>query len=182
MVISAKHYWLGGLGLFSLWVVFSLVGAWNTANAYETQIPAEHTNLSNILGQYSLTITEMAQVPDAAKADFVELVEAQMSGRYGEDGSQATFQWLQEQNISLDGAMYTRIQDAMREGRTRFERAQEQFIDTKRSYERVLGNMPGVMFYAVLGLPNINLDDYNTVTSQYANDAFTTGIEKGLTL
>lgn len=148
----------------------------------DTRIVAEHENLRNILGQYSLQVTEMAQVPDLAKDDFVELVEAQMTGRYGEGGSDAAFQWLQEQNVALDGAMYTRIQDTMREGRQRFENAQTQFLDTKRSYERLLGNLVGGFWLRVAGRPSINLDEYNTVTSSYANESFETGIEEGITL
>jgi hypothetical protein len=105
-----------------------------------------------------------------------------MEGRYGENGSQAVFQWIQEQNPQLNNEIYTRLQVSMESGRKDFEVAQTTLIDQKRSYETELGFVWRGFWLRLAGYPKIDLDKYNAITNNYATEAFDTGVENGLTI
>lgn len=160
----------------------SYVTNYNYGNRAEKQIVAAWENNENILGQYSLKIVEMAQVPEMYKNDVKEVYTAALTGRYGADGSEAMFQWLQEQNPSLDASVYTRLQQTMEAGRNEFRVAQTQLVDLKRGYETNLGYLWRGTWLSIAGYPKIDLDDYRIITSDYAIDAFESGVDKGIQL
>jgi len=162
--------------------VVSYITNHNYGNRAEQTIVAEHKNLKNILGQYSLKISEAAQIPKMQSDDLVKIFTRTLPARYGKDGSQAAFQWIQEQNPALDQTSYTKIQQLIEAGRNKFENSQTKFIDTKRVYKTALGYFWKGLWLKIAGYPKINLDDYTIVTSQYAEDSFETGIDKGLKL
>ena len=160
----------------------SYVSNANYGNRAEKQITAAWENNENILGQYSLKIAEMAQVPDMQRDDLKEVYRAAMEGRYGEDGSRATFQWLQEQNPQLSPEVYTRLQQTMVAGRNEFRVAQTELIDLKRGYETNLGYVWKGFWLRLAGYPKLDLNKYQAITSEYAQEAFKTGVDKGITL
>jgi len=160
----------------------SYVSNANYGNRAEKQIVAAWENNENILAQYSLKIAEMAQVPEMMRDDLKEVYRAALEGRYGEDGSKATFQWLQEQNPQLSPEVYTRLQQTMEAGRNEFRVAQTELIDLKRSYETNLGYVWKGFWLRVAGYPKIDLNKYKAITSEYAQEAFKTGVDKGITL
>lgn len=163
-------------------IAASYITNYNYGNRTERAIEAAHLDNQNVLSNYSTRIMEMAQVPTMYKNDVLEVFTAAMEGRYGENGSQAMFQWLQEQNPQLDASLYGRVQQSMEAGRNEFRAAQTRLIDLKRSYETSLGNFYGGFWLSMAGYPKIDLDDYNVVTSTYSNEAFESGVDNGLTL
>lgn len=163
-------------------LVGSYVSAYNYGNRAEKEIQAQHTNLQNILGQYSLKVSEAVQVPEMYKNDLKEVVTAAIQGRYGENGSQATWQWIREQNLGVDVSVYKQIQQLIEAGRDKFENAQTKFIDVKRGYETNLGYLVRGTFLSVAGYPRIDLAALTIVTSQHAVDTFETGLDTGLKL
>ena len=52
---------------------------------------------------------EAAQIPAMQRDDLIDVVESALSARYGEDGSQAMFQFIQEQNPNIDDQIKRRI-------------------------------------------------------------------------
>ena len=160
----------------------SYISSYNYGNSAEKTIPAEYDNLQNILGQYSLKIKEAAQIPSMQTEDLSKLFTNALGARYGEDGSQAAMQWIQEQNPNLDQSTYVQIQRMIEAGRNKFENHQTKFIDTKRAYEESLGSFWQGMWLGYAGYPKINLDDYTIVTSQHAKDTFESGVDEGLNL
>ena len=163
-------------------VVGSYITNFNYGNRMERQIEATHTDNRNILAQYSTRIMEMAQVPDMYKEDVMEIYEGALTGRYGDNGSQAMFQFLQEQNPQIDASLYTNIQQSMEAGRNKFENSQTRLIDLKRGYETRLGSFYSGFWLGVAGYPRINLADFNIVVNDYSNEAFESGIDNGLTI
>lgn len=129
-----------GVGVFVLAMVFLLGGsyvtAYNKAVNYETTITKFDESSKNTLSSYTLSVKEMAQVPDMYIEDLEKVIEATFTGRYGENGSQAVFQWIQEQNIQVDSSLYTNIQNRMSAGREEFKISQDRKIDACRNYER----------------------------------------------
>lgn len=158
------------------------VNTYNYGNRAETRIKAEHKNLENILGQYSTKIEELVQVPEMYKDDVKEVVEAALKGRYGDGGSKAVFQFLKEVNPTVDVKVYANIQREIAGGREEFKNAQTKFLDIKRGYETQLGYLVTGAILRFQGYPKIDLSQYNITTSDYAVEAFKTGVSKPLKL
>lgn len=174
------------IGVFLVLVVgggaLSYVGAHNKGVSFENRLEAAWENNENILGQYSLKIQEMAQVPGMYANDLKEVVREAMSGRYGEDGSQAVFQWIQEKNPNVDSSMYVEIQREMKVGRNKFEAAQTQLVDVKRAYKDQLDFLWSGFWLRISGFPKVDLDKYKIITSKHAQETFESGVDKGLQL
>lgn len=162
--------------------IAAYVKFYNYGNQAERTIVAEYTNMENILAQYSLKVTEAAQVPAMQKEDLLQLFQGTVQARYGEGGSKASFQWLKEQNPNLDQSTYLKVQQIIEAGRDKFENAQTKFIDTKRIYETNLGYLWTGFWLGVAGYPKIDLDDYVIISSTHAKDAFETKMDSGIKL
>ncbi len=160
----------------------SYVSAYNYGNQAENGIKAEYTNMENILAQYSLKIGEAAQIPSMQADDLRKIFTDSLGARYGKDGSQATFQWLKEQNPQLDQKTYIKLQVMIEAGRNKFENAQTHFIDVKRVYETNLGYLWTGFWLRAAGYPKINMNEYVIISSGYAKDAFETKVEQGIQL
>lgn len=161
---------------------FFLVSAYNGAVSAERQIEAAWENNQNVLSSYVNRITEMVQVPEIQQEHFKERIKASMEGRYGPDGSQAVFQWIQEQSIQLDSSVYTNLQREIASGRRDFEREQTTLLDLKRSYKTRLQRFPGTIAYAILGFPRADLDKYNIIVASEVTDRFESGVDRAVQL
>lgn len=170
---------LGGLGAVAFG---SYVSANNYGVTIEAQLKAKRDDNRNVLAQYGQKIAEMVQVPEMMKNDLKEVVTAAIEGRYGEGGSKATMQWIQEQNPQLDSAVYLRIQQAIEAGRDEFKQSQTGMLDIKRSYETSLGYFWKGTWLRIAGFPKLNLDEYKIVSTTRADNAFETGKEEPIKL
>jgi hypothetical protein len=174
---------LGVLAVLIAVVAGSYISNYNYGNRAEKTIEAEYTNMENILAQYSLKVKEAAQIPGMKADDLVRVTKEAMAGRYGDGGSKAAFQWIQENYPGqVTDATYVKIQQIMEAGRNKFENAQTKFIDTKRAYETNLGYLWKGMWLRIAGYPSIDLDDYKIVSSGHAKKAFETGIDEAIQL
>lgn len=185
---KSKHVWawalLGAVVALIIGVWVNYVGAYNYGNTQENRIIAEHKNLENVLGQYSLKVAEAAQVPEMYRDDMKDVVGMALEGRYGPDGSKAVFQWLKEDNspARLDSTLYVKIQQIIEAGRNEYQNQQTRFIDIKRGYVTSLGYFWKGFWLKQAGYPKIDLKKYETTTSDFASEALSTGIDKGMTL
>ena len=170
---------LGVVGTLIAIVIGSYVTSYNYGNRAENEIKAIWENNQNILAQYTQKVQEAAQVPGMMKDDVKEVVSAALSGRYGPDGSKAVFQWIQEQNPTVDAELYRKIQQIIEAGRDEFKVSQTRLIDAKRAYSTNLGYLWKGIWMRIAGYPKINLDDYKAITNDYANKAFSIGKEDG---
>lgn len=156
--------------------VMAYVGAANKGNQTENQIDQLSQSSASSLSNYTMRIGEMAQVPEKAKDHLKELVEAQMSGRYGADGSKAVFQFLKEQNISIDQRLYLNIQAEMSAGRKEFEITQNRILGQCKTYKDDLGNVWSGFWLRTAGYPKADLKTVcRAVTDSKTDDAFRTG-------
>jgi hypothetical protein len=89
---------------------------------------------------------------------------------------------LKEHNIDFNASLYTKVQDEMAIGRNKFEDEQKKLIDRKRVYDDSLGTFPQGMILKSLGFPTAKIANIKIVKSNYATDAFSTGVENGLKL
>ena len=183
-----KGWMIGVISIAAILVVFigtiavSYISAHNYGAKAENTIVSEYENMENILGQYSLKISEAAQVPTMQKNDLRDVFSGAIQARYGKSGSQASMQWIKEQNPSLDQGTYKKLQQMIEAGRNKFENAQTKFIDTKRVYKTSLDYFWKGMWMKVAGFPKIDLSKYAIVSSTHAKETFKTGIDTGLKL
>lgn len=180
---------LGIVVVLGLWLAFTAVNAYNTGNEFEQGIVAVYEDNENVLAQYSLKVQEVAQIPEMYKDDILEVYTGVMTGRYGENGSQAMWQWLQEQNPQLDASVYSNIQQIIDSGRSEFQVAQTKLVDQKRAYRTQLGYAWTGFWLRIVGKPSIKIgfpigstDDYEIITTSRASNAFETGTEEAIDL
>lgn len=168
---------------FIVLLTVSYISNQNYGNEAENQIKAEYSNMENILAQYSLKVAEASQVPQMKTEDLSRVTKEALSGRYGANGSQAVFQWIQENYPGkVTDSLYVQIQQIIEAGRDKFENAQTKFIDTKKVYETNLGYFWKGFWLRVVGYPKINLDDYKIISSGHAQEAFKTKVDEPIKL
>ncbi len=166
------------IGLFGTYISYS-----NLGNRTEVAISAKYADNENVYAQGTQAVIEIAQVPEMYVADLKQIVTAAIQGRYGENGSQATFQWLKEQNPQLDPSMYTRIQDTILAFRGRFETAQRELLDQCRSYETLRGNFWSGKWLSIAGYPQRDMSKMCTIVSTTkARQTFETKTDTGIQL
>lgn len=158
-------------------VAVSYISANNYGVQVEANLKAARDNNKNILAQYQQKITEAAQVPSMYKDDFKEIVNASMQGRYGPNGSKAMFQWLQEHDIKIDSAMYTKLQSMIEGGRKDFELGQTRMIDIRKGYEAQLGYFWRGMWLRIAGFPKVDMKEFQPVVTDRVEEVFAAGKE-----
>lgn len=163
-------------------VVVSYVSAANKGNRMEVTLNTTWTNNQNILGQYTLKLQEVASVPEMYKNDLKEIVSAEMSGRYGTDGSKANMQWIKEHSQNFDSSMYTKVQQVVEAGRNEFQNAQTRMLDEKRVYETDLGSVWTGFWLKVAGYPKIDLTKFKPVVAKDTAKVFETGVQDPIKL
>lgn len=168
------------IGLGSI-VVLNYIHYHDYANQLEQTITTQKLNNKNVLGQYSLKVKEAAQVGDRYTDKLTELMTKSLSSRYGDEGVQAEILLLSENHINMDPQIYIKLQQIIQAGRDEFQLNQTVLLDKCDIYKKELGNLWSKFFMTLAGFPKIDIGkDCNPITSEYANDAFETGIEKGL--
>ena len=179
--------WMFGIGFLLVTVILVIgalmfVSAKNTANSYENNISTVHKNNQNILSNFGLKIATMAKVTEQYKEDFIELVKAEMAGRYGDPATRPNVlaNWVQERGMSFDSKMYREINAEVASGYNAFANAQTKLLDVKNAYQTALGSFPTGNLMEFWGYPKITLSDYDIVTSQDTQDTFRTGVQKPL--
>lgn len=168
---------LGFLGVALVAVVMMYVSASNYGVKAEAQLDGTWTNNQNILGQYTLKVKEVASVPEMYTNDLKAVLAAEMSGRYGTDGSKANMQWIKEHAVNFDSSMYKKIQQVVEAGRNEFQAAQTRLIDEKREYVTQLGTIPKSFFLSMAGFPKVDLAKYKPVVAGDTAKAFETGVQ-----
>lgn len=168
--------------MVALTVITAYISNANYANAAEKQIEATWQNNQNILGQYTLKVQEIASVPEMYKNDLKEVMSAELSSRYGAQGSKASMQWIKEHSVNFDSSMYNKIQQVIEAGRNEFQNAQTRLIDEKRAYETNLGYVWSGFWMRIAGYPKTDLNKYKPVVAADTAKAFETGVQAPIKL
>lgn len=158
------------------------VTAANKGNRIEMSLKAKIEDNENIYGQGTQAIMEIAQVPQMYKNDLLEIVKADIQGRYGPNGSQATFQFMNERQIPIDASMYKAIQNQILAFRAKFEVSQREMLDQRRAYETALGNVWEGFWLSLAGYPKMDLTKVTIVTTDKARQTFETKRDTGIQL
>jgi hypothetical protein len=167
----------GFIGLVVAACFASYVSAFNYGNQMEQSLAASQTDNRNIFAQYGQKVAEVAQVPAMYRDDLEKVVTAAIEGRYGEGGSRAAFQWIQEQNPTIDASLYKSIQQVIEAGRSNFENGQRRMIDLRRQYQTKLGSFWFGLWLRIAGYPKVDLAKFDIVSTDKANAVFEAGKE-----
>ena len=151
-----------------------VIGTRNEFVQQEQGIKAQYDQNRNNYDNFVKSVIETAGVAGKYADDLAKVTRAAIEGRYGANGSQAVFQWIQEQNPQVDASIYKKIQQVIEAGRLSFETNQKTLIDKKRVYETMLNQFPGNLVAGMMGFPKIDLDKYGIVTSDRTEKAFET--------
>jgi hypothetical protein len=172
---------LGFVGVVMAFLVISAVvvvsqgiGINNTSIKFEKDIQAQYGQNKNSYDNYFKKVQESAQIPSKYSDDLKSVYTAAIQGRYGRDGSKATWQWIQEHNPNLDPSLYRQIQQVIESGRNDFQSNQTTLLDKKRVYETFIATFPNSVYVKFLGFPKIDLAKYDIVTSGDTEQAFET--------
>jgi hypothetical protein len=167
---------------FALTVVSSYISAANYGNRTEVSLRTKMEDNENIYANGTQKVMEIAQVPDMYVDAVSKVTREAIQGRYGNEGSKAVFQMLQEQNPQLDPAMFVRIQQVIEAFRDQFQNAQTQMLDQRRAYETALGTVWQGFWLGIAGYPKIDLSKYTIVTTSKARQTFETKRDTGIQL
>lgn len=175
------------IGVIAAAIAVGAIGSYityaNYGNRTEVAIKAKYADNENVYANGTQKIIEIAQVPAMMRDDLKEVFTAALQGRYGPDGSQATFQWLQEQNPQLDPGIYRQIQQVMESFRNEFRTAQTGLLDQCRSYETARGNVWSGLWLGITGYPKMDIEKMCTiVTTDKARQTFETKRDSGIQL
>lgn len=179
---SAKYLVIAAVGaVLALAIFLMAISSYNYAIASESSIRANRDSAKNVLGQYAPMLKEAIGVTRLQASDLREVFEASNESRYGQGGSQATVQWIKEQNPSLDQRNYGRIINMIEAGRRDFRSAQEQQIDRVRAYRTGSAQFPRMLFLPMFGKPTPGFfEEYEKIViSSHARDAYETGTDDG---
>jgi hypothetical protein len=169
-----------GLGLVVFVVLFlgscgmMVLGVKNTCISNESDIDAQYKNNKIALAGYTNKIMDMVQVPKMAVGHIKEVATAAIQGRYGEKGSQALFQAIQEQNPSVDPGLYRQLMQAMEAGRNSFDADQASLMDKCRVYEKYRQQEPQEIFVSFFGFPKFDKTECTPVTTAQTEQDFKT--------
>ena len=94
-------------------------------------------------------------------------------------GSEAVFQWIREQNPSVNDSLYEKIEEAIKAGRANFQNGQRRLLDVRRQYKDALGSFWRGMWLRAVKYPKVTLADFDIVSTDRANEAFRTKKEAG---
>lgn len=143
----------------------------------ETAIKAQFSQNKNLRSSYIKKIKEAAQITEMQTQDLSKIIESALTARYGDEGSKALFQAIQEQNPTLDQSTYIKLQNIIAAGRDELAVSQALLIDKKAAYERSLQYVWSGLWLKLAGFPKIALDDYRVVTDSNTEEVFTTGTD-----
>lgn len=175
------------IGVIAAAIAVGAIGSYvsyaNYGNRTEVAIKARYQDNENVYANGTQKVIEIAQVPAMLRDDLRAVFTAALQGRYGPDGSQATFQWLQEQNPQLDASVYRQLQQVMEGFRNEFRAAQTALLDQCRSYETARGNVWSGLWLNITGYPKMDIEKMCTiVTTDKARQTFETKRDTGITL
>lgn len=173
-----------GLLVLIAGVVMMFISYANKAVFFETDIDKFDKTSQNTLSNYTLKVSEMFQVPEAYKDDLKNVIKATFEGRYGADGSKATMQWIQEQNLQFDSSLYKDLMVVMNSGRDEFKLSQDRKLEICADYTKFHATPVNKTILDVIGYPTSGVVDIKcrVVLDNQTKQTFETGIAEPLKL
>lgn len=156
---------LGVLALLVLVVLSVTISTYNNLVRQENGIDAVDKDMQNVHASIYKQMKGQGLAVEKYGDMVIKALDAAMSGRYGEGGSRAAFQWIHEQNPNIAPDIMTKLQQVIEAGYNRFEATQRAKIDKVRVYKDILRFFPSNMIAGMLGFPKIDMSMADRVIS-----------------
>ena len=182
-IVLASVAWFMLIGVVILFALIgSVVSIYNTSATHEVNLEAQYQDNQNVLANYYNKVNELIQVPEQYKNDYKEIIESAVKGTYGEGGSKAIFQFLQERQINYDNSLNVKMMQVIESGRNDFKNSQTTLIDKRRTYQVYLADLYTGFVAKLMGFPKVDLKRYDPVINDKTEKAFETKRDEGLDL
>lgn len=166
------------VGLTVITCVGSYISAHNSGAMFEANIYKFHESSKNTLSNYTLKLKEAAKVPDKYTSALQDVIQATFEGRYGEYGSKAAFQWIQENNIPLDPSVFAKLQNIIDAGREEFKLSQDRKLEICAQYEIDRNVFWRGFWLKMAGYPKRELNICNIIVDSSTTNKFETGVDE----
>ena len=161
----------------------TVYGKVKNVRQHEVVIKKAKQEAGNVHSNMVAKVREIAQVPGMYAEDLGKVVNEALQAKYGEEGSQAMFQWFKDMDLKIDTAMYTKLQRVIESSRNDFAAQQKMQLDKVQQLELFLADPFDEWVVGVFGYPRIDLDEYSDVVkTDTTREAFETGVDKPLEL
>ena len=161
----------------------TLVSYNNNAVTFENNIKKFDKESQNVLSNYTTKLQEKAQVPEMYVKDLGDIVDKTFKGRYGEDGSKAMFQFIQETMPNFDSSLYKELQITMEAGRNEFKLSQSRKLDICTQYETMTGKFPANILFGIVGKGYQNVENQcNIIVDAATTGKFASGVDSAIKL
>lgn len=161
-------------------IATTLISTHNNLASLEQGVIAQKDQNKNSYDSMYKSVFEQAGVTTKYAKDFKEAYDGIMTGRYGDEGSQAVFQMITESNPNLDASLYKTIQQTITSNRESFKADQKMLVDKVNVYKLTMRQFPTNLVASLLGYPKVDLSQYGIVTSSRTEGAFQTGKDEPL--
>lgn len=158
-------------GVAAIWGI----GSYNNLVRQEEGIKASYEDMQNVHASIFNQIKSQGLSVEKYGDLVIQACNVAMEGRYGKMGSQAAFQWIQENNPTIQPQVMEKLQVAIEAGYNKFESTQRTKIDRIRIYQADLRSFPKNVFAELLGFPKIDMEKYGaTISSAETKKTFET--------
>lgn len=140
--------------IFLLFLFFSMTSWYNSAVSLEESVKAQFDENKNQYDSLFKKVKEVTQIPEKYKEDFKDVLVSETKAKFGEEGSQAAFQWLKDRDINFDASQYQKIQNVIESSREDFKRSQTELRDKQRKYSTHIKTFFGRMGASLFDMPN----------------------------
>lgn len=154
---------LGVVSVALISVVAIVASSYNGFIRLENQILAVDKDMQNVHASIFNQIKSQGLSVEKYGNLVIESINAAIGGRYGEGGSKAAFQWIKENNPTIDPNVFNKLNVAIEAGYTKFEATQRTKIDVIRVYRNKLETFPSNIVAGVFGFPKKNLDELERI-------------------
>lgn len=167
---------LGGAGL-TLFLAYQSMH--DNAITFENNIKQLNTQSENVLSTTTIKIQNAVGLNASYTKALKEVVTAAVEGRYGKDGSQATMQWIQEQNPVYDSKVIMKVHDIIDGGGTEFKISQDRKTEVCTQYETLRDYLVRGTLLKLAGFPKKDVEKMcRIVSDKDSRDAFESGVRE----
>lgn len=152
----------------------SIIGIYNSCVNQEAGLEAQYKQNQNNYDSMYKRVMEVAGITDKYADDFKNIYDGVMKNRYGENGADAVFQMITEQNPQLDASVYKQVQQVIESSRESFMKDQKALLDKKQVYVAYLERIPTGPVARIMGFPRKDLTKFDIVSSDRTEKAFET--------
>ncbi|MNG47061.1 hypothetical protein D3C79_49280 [compost metagenome] len=165
---------LGALGGVALFLGYQSMH--DNAITIENDIKRLDNESQNVLSSMTIKIQTLVGLNKTYTDGLKEVITAAVTGRYGDKGSQATMQWIQEQNPNVDSSMFKPVQAVIIGGNTEFQISQTRKNEVCTSYETMRDTLVRGFFLRLADFPKKDvLKLCQIVVDEATENAFKTG-------